>query len=258
MQKTQKMIMHFSVNRSALLKELNLIQGVVERKSTIPILSNLLFEAKDGALMIKGTDLDVSIATWCEADVMKEGSYCIQARKLYEIVKALPDAEIEFMRGDNDQISINCERSKFKMLGLSKDKFPEIKEFNGAYITIPADLFRTFISRTLFAITNEESRYALHGAKFELSEKMIRLVATDGHRLSYIAKEHNLGNLPTAVNKIDVVVPKKTLTELVKLTAETDESVEFSKDDNHLYIKVGKRLLISRTWVDNSPTMNWF
>jgi DNA polymerase-3 subunit beta len=242
--------MHLTVNRSTLFKELNLIQGVVEKKSTIPILSNLLLEAKDGALTIKGTDLDVSITTWCEAEVTKEGSNCIQAKKLFEIVRALPEAQIELKRGDNDQISINCERSRFKMLGLAKDKFPEIKEFKGAYIAIPADLLKTFISRTLFAITNEESRYALNGAKFEFSGNNIRMVATDGHRLSFIEKA---GELAEIGDKIDVLIPKKTLAELSRLCAETDDIVEFSYDDNHLFFKVGKRLLISRTLSGQFP-----
>lgn len=243
--------MHLTVNRSAFLKELNLIQGVVEKKSTIPILSNLLLEARDGGLIIKGTDLDVSITTWCEAEVKKEGSNCIQAKKLFEIVRALPEAEIEFKRGDNDQISINCERSRFKMLGLAKDKFPEIKEFNGPFLTLPAELLKTFISRTLFAITNEESRYALNGAKFEFSGSNIRMVATDGHRLSYIEKIEGLPE--TGNTKIDVLIPKKTLSELSRLCAETDDAVEFSYDDNHLFFKVGRRLLISRTLSGQFP-----
>jgi DNA polymerase III subunit beta len=243
--------MHLRVNKSSLLKELNLIQGVVEKKSTIPILSNLLIEAKDGGLTIKGTDLDVSITTWCEAEVIKGGSNCIQAKKLFEIVRALPEAEIEIKRGENEQVTIICERSRFKMLGLAKDNFPEIKEFKGPFMAIPAELLKTFISRTLFAITNEESRYALNGAKFEFSGSNIRMVATDGHRLSYIEKSHTLSD--TGSGKIDVLIPKKTLSELARLCAETDESVEFSYDDNHLFFKVEKRLLISRTLSGQFP-----
>ncbi|MBO0800156.1 MAG: DNA polymerase III subunit beta, partial [Blastocatellia bacterium] len=242
--------MHLTVSRSSLFKELNLIQGVVEKKSTIPILSNLLLEAKDGGLIIKGTDLDVSITTWCEAEVRKEGSNCIQAKKLFEIVRALPEAEIEIRRGENDQITINCERAKFKMLGLAKDKFPEIKELKGSLISLPAELLRTFINRTLFAITNEESRYALNGAKFEFSPGNIRMVATDGHRLSFIEKAQNL---PETAGKIDVLIPKKTLSELSRLCSESDDPVEFSYDDNHLFFKVGKRLLISRTLSGQFP-----
>src|SRR5215471_2686994 len=145
--------MHIIIGKADFLKELNVLQGVVEKKSTIPILSNLLLEADgDGELWVKGTDLDVSISTRCPAEIKQKGSVCVQAKKLFEIVRSLPDAEIEIKRGENDQISLVCERSRFKMLGLPKDNFPEIKTFDGTYWLFPSDLIRTFISRTIFAI----------------------------------------------------------------------------------------------------------
>lgn len=234
--------MHLTISKQNLLKELSFIQGVVEKKNTIPILSNLLFEARNGALEIKGTDLDVSILTICDAEISKEGSICVQARKLFDIVRALPDAAIEIKSTEQEQVHIICERSRFKMLGLAKDNFPEVQTFKGTYIPIPADLVRTFISRTIFAITNEESRYALNGAKLELSGQGIRMIATDGHRLSFIEKKGSL----VEDAKIEVIIPKKTLSELMKLSSETEESIEFGKDENHLFFKAGKRLLVSR------------
>ncbi len=234
--------MHLKISKTNFLKELNFIQGVVEKKNTIPILSSLLLEAAHGNLNIKGTDLDVSISTNCEAEVLSEGSVCIQAKKIFEIVKALPEAEIEIKCGENDQVNIVCERSRFKMLGQTKSNFPEIPEFKSAAGLLPADLFRTFIARTIFAATNEESRYALNGAKFELSSKGLKMIATDGHRLSYIEKKGNFGE----DLKVEAIIPKKTLTELIKLSSETEETVEFNKDDNHLFFKFGKRLLVSR------------
>jgi DNA polymerase-3 subunit beta len=240
--------MHLIVSKTTLLKELNILQGVVEKKSTIPILSNLLMEAINGELLIKGTDLDVSISTRCDADIKQEGSICVQAKKLFEIVRSLPDAEIEIKRGENDQVNLVCERSRFKLLGLSKDNFPEVKEFDGPFAPIPSDLVRTFIARTIFAITNEESRYALNGAKMELSAKGIRMVATDGHRLSFIEKQSDMGDL-----SLDVLIPKKTLTELSRLCVETGEPVEVGPGDNHLHFRVEKRLLTSRTLSGQFP-----
>lgn len=243
--------MQIVVGKSSFLKELNLIQGVVEKKSTIPILSNLLLETKDGdggGVWIKGTDLDVSISTWCDAEVKQPGSICVPAKKLFEIVRALPEAEIELKRGENEQVNLACERSKFRMLGVAKDNFPEIKKFAGSYVSLPAELFRTFITRTVFAITNEESRYALNGAKFEMSDKNIRMVATDGHRLSFIEKNSEFG-----AQKLDVLIPKKTLAELARLSAEGDDPVEFGHDDNHFFFKIGKRLLVSRTLTGQFP-----
>lgn len=240
--------MHLIIGKTNFMKELNLLQGVVEKKSTIPILSNLLLEASNAALLIKGTDLDVSISTSCDAEVKQNGSICIQAKKLFEIIRSLPEADIEIKRGDNDQVSLVCERARFKMLGLPKDNFPEIKEFDGNYVPIPSELVRTFISRTVFAITNEESRYALNGAKMECSNAGIRMVATDGHRLSFIEKKFD-----TVGIDLDVLIPKKTLTELAKLSAESDQSIEIGQDDNHLFFKVGKRQLVSRTLSGQFP-----
>lgn len=234
--------MHLMVNKAHLLKELNFIQGVVEKKNTIPILSSLLLESSNGSLSIKGTDLDVSISTNCEAEVSVSGAVCIQAKKLFEIIRALPEAEIEIKCGENDQVSIICERSRFKMLGQPKANFPEIPVFKLPLGHLPAELFRTFITRTIFAATNEESRYALNGAKFELSNEGLRMVATDGHRLSFIEKK---GEFIRDL-KVEAIIPKKTLTELIKLSAETEETVEFGKDENHLFFKLGKRVLVSR------------
>ncbi|MCI0664736.1 MAG: DNA polymerase III subunit beta [Acidobacteria bacterium] len=240
--------MHLTIGKTVFLKELNILQGVVEKKSTIPILSNLLLEAIGEELWIKGTDLDVSISTRCESEIKQEGAICVQAKKLFEIIRSLPEAEIEIKCGGNDQVSLVCERSRFKMLGLPRDNFPEIKSFDGTSWPIPSDLMRTFISRTIFAITTEESRYALNGAKFELSEKGIRMVATDGHRLSFIEKQSNFGD-----GRLDVLIPKKTLAELSRLCMETSEDVEVGNADNHLFFRVGKRLLVSRTLTGQFP-----
>jgi len=240
--------MHLTIGKAAFLKELNMLQGVVEKKSTIPMLSNLLLEAIGGELWIKGTDLDVSISTLCEAEIKQEGSICVQAKKLFEIVRSLPEADIEIKQGANDQLTIVCERSRFKMPGLPKDNFPEIKSFDGAYWQIPSDLIRTFINRTIFAITTEESRYALNGAKMELSGKAIRMVATDGHRLSFIERLSDFGDA-----KLDVLIPKKTLAELARLCGESNDAVEVGSGDNHLFFRVGKRLMSSRTLTGQFP-----
>jgi len=240
--------MQFTVSKSSILKELNLMQGVVEKKSTIPILSNLLLEANGDDLWIKGTDLDVSISTRCEVETKTGGAICLQAKKLFEIVRMLPEAEIEFKTGENDQVTIVCERSRFRMTGLGKENFPPLQEFDKTLASVPAETIRTFINRTAFAITNEESRYTLNGAKFEIWPDKIRMVATDGHRLSFIEKSEKLGT-----EKLDVLIPKKTLAELGKLCAEAEDVVEVGFSENHLFFKCGKRLLISRTLTGQFP-----
>ena len=235
--------MQFKIGKMAFLKELSFVQGVVDRKNTLPILSNLLIEAQARDLKIRGTDLEISLSTTCDAEVMEEGAVCIQAKKLFEIVRALPDSDLELKFNGQDQVALICDRSRFRMPWVAKENFPETRDFKGQPIEIPAEMVRTFINRTAFAITNEESRYALNGAKFELSGDEVRMVATDGHRLAFIEKKSGF-----AVNgkKLDVIIPRKALVELSKLCAETEETVEFGYDDNHLYFRVGKRFLSSR------------
>src|SRR5262249_28181893 len=160
-----------------------------------------------------------------------------------EIVKSLPETEIEVKCVEQNQVIITCERSKFRLIGTSKENFPVISSYESNMISLPASLLSTFISRTIFAITNEESRYALNGAKFEISSNVVRMIATDGHRLSFIEKQDQFSHN----EKIDVLIPRKTLSELARICTESDEPVEFGRDENHLYFRVGKRLLSSRT-----------
>jgi hypothetical protein len=178
--------MKFSIGKSAFLKELGFVQGVVDRKNTIPILSNLVVEARDGEVRFKATDLDITVATACAANVQEEGSACLPAKKLFEIVRSLPDAEVEVQAGSGDPVRIACGRSRFKMPSTARENFPDTPDYTGEATPLPSETLRTFISRTQFAITNEESRYALNGSKFELSEKGLRMVATDGHRLAMV------------------------------------------------------------------------
>ncbi len=241
--------MLFTTNKSTLLKELNIIQGVVEKKNTIPILSTILLETGENGITIKGTDLDLAITTFCEAEIKKPGAICLQARKLFEIVKSLPETEIEVKGIEQDQVVITCNRSKFRLVGLGKEHFPRIDYCNTVLVSLPTSLLGTFINRTLFAITNEESRYALNGAKLEISSKGIRMIATDGHRLSFIEKQDQFFE----GESIDVLIPRKTLSELTKLCMESDGLVEFGKDDNHSYFRIGERLLSSRNLTGQFP-----
>jgi len=240
--------MNFTIGKQSFQKELGLLQGVVEKKSTIPILSNLLVEAKPGGIELKATDLDLSLSTFCEAEVREPGSLCLPAKKLFEIVRALPESEIELKRGDKEQVTLSCERSRFKLLGVAPDNFPQMRSLPEEILPLPAELFRTFIARTIFAITNEESRYALNGAKFEISEDSVRMVATDGHRLSFIEKRLNAGG-----QRLDLLIPKKTLAEVAKLSTEADDQIGIAFRDNHLYFQFGKRVLSSRTLSGQFP-----
>ena len=244
--------MEFSVNRADLLKELNLTQGVVERKTTIPILANLLVEAEESSLRISATDLELAVLCGTAAKVKKEGSGTIPAKRLIEIVRSLPEAEIKFKLLDNHWIQVNCQRSSFKLVGMARDNFPALPTVPKPIATLPSRVLATMINRTIFSISNEESRYTLNGALLLLKPESVSMVATDGHRLALIEGEVAVAGLKS---ELRVLIPKKAMAELVKLLSEgSDETpVHFAKDDNHLYFSVGSRVLISRLLTGQFP-----
>jgi DNA polymerase-3 subunit beta len=245
--------MQFSVSKNALLKELNLLQGIVEKKSTIPILSNVLIEtANDSMISLVATDLDVSLQTTCAAESARTGSIVLQARKLFEIVRNLPDAEINFAKEDNDWVKIVCASSEFRIVGQAKEHFPAIPTADKAGVTIPAAVLHSLINRTVFAITQEESRYALNGALLSFGQGRLQMVATDGHRLALAAAGLDQA-LDANADQLKVIVPKKALIELARLTAGVDEDVELSRDENHLYFEIQNRYLTSRMLAGQFP-----
>jgi DNA polymerase-3 subunit beta len=245
--------MQFVVSRQNLQKELSFVQGIVEKKNTIPVLSNILIESVgESSIRITGTDLDVTIRCDMDAEeITTPGSICVQARKLFEIARLLPDAPVSFRKEENDWVTVRCDRTKFKMVGVARDAFPEVPTFKSAPTKIPASILKTFIDRTIFAITQEESRYTLSGAKFVLDKDGARMVTTDGHRLAFCERKNVARNGST--EPIDTLIPRKTLSELTKLTAGFDEEISLGMDENHIYFEVGPRLLISRMLYGQFP-----
>jgi len=245
--------MQFVVSKQNLQKELGFVQGVVEKKNTIPVLSNILIESVgENTIRITGTDLDVTVRCDMDAEeITMPGSMCVQARKLFEIARLLPDAPVSFKKEDNEWVTVKCDRARFKMVGVARDAFPEVPSFKSAPTKLHAGVIKTFIDRTIFAITQEESRYTLSGAKFVLDEAGARMVTTDGHRLAYVEKKGLARN--GAKETIDTLIPRKTLAELTKLTAGFDDEISLGMDENHIYFEVGPRLLISRMLYGQFP-----
>jgi DNA polymerase-3 subunit beta len=244
--------MEFTLKRADLLDELALTQGVVERKTTIPILSNLLFEAAGNRLSITATDLELSIRTSCEAKVKKDGAGTIPAKKLFDLVRLLPDEEIKFKLLENHWIQIESGRKKYKLVGMSKDNFPALPAFPHALVKIPAKLLNDLIAKTTFAISLEESRYTLNGALLVLKPESLTMVATDGHRLAMVETTHKFDGL---TNEIRVLVPKKAMTEFQRLATDSEEeaSADFAQDESHLFFQVGRRLLTCRKLTGQFP-----
>jgi DNA polymerase III subunit beta len=245
--------MEITVSKSELLRELTATQGVVERKTTIPILSNYLFEASGDKLSLTATDLDLSLRTACSAKVKKEGSCTIPARKLHDYVKLLPDADITIKLLENHWISIRCGRSNTKMVGMARSNFPTMPVFpTVGVVQVPAQVLRAMISKTGFAIASEESRYTLNGALMVLKPESITMVATDGHRLAHI--ERSGEKFEGVSGELKTLIPKKAMDELRSLLDSTDaESIEFAKDDSTLYFRIGPRLLTSRQLTGQFP-----
>jgi DNA polymerase III subunit beta len=233
--------MEFVIKQSALKEELGFVQGIVEKKSTIPVLSNILIESiGEGTIRIVGTDLDVTIRCEASADILQAGSMCIQARKLFDIVRLLDNADVHFKKEDNEWVKLSCGKSNFRLAGVSRDQFPEVPEFRSTPLKLSAKVFNHFIQHTSFAITNEQSRFTLSGAKFMVGDGKVKMVTTDGHRLAFIETDAAIDGT------MDALIPKKALTELTKISRDADGEISFGEDPNHIYFEVGGRLLITR------------
>ncbi len=242
--------MEFTIKQSVLKEELGFIQGVVERKSTIPVLSNILIESLgEKEIRILGTDLDVTIRCDAEAEIKTTGAMCIQARKLFDIVRTLEGGDIHFKKLENEWVQMKAGRASFRLAGVSREQYPEIPIFKSAPMKLSSEIFNYFIHNTAFAITNEQSRFTLSGAKFMIADGKARMVTTDGHRLAYIEKAlDDWGD-----EKMDALIPKKALLELVKISRDSDGDVQFGEDQNHIYFQTGGRLLITRKLSGNFP-----
>jgi len=246
--------MEFTVRKFDLLEELTVIQGVVERKTTIPILANVLLETGDDRLRIVATDMEIGVKSICSAQITAAGSITLPAKRLYEIVRALPDKEIRFKQGEGSWITVTCGTSRFRMAGLPREDFPSLPEASKAGISLPASIVARLIARTIYAISTEDSKYTFSGALLVLKPGSLTMVATDGHRLSYVEKPHETDGLK---DESKVLIPKKAMSELAKMTAENDEdaSIIFSRDESHLFFDCGDRVLVSRVLSGQFP--NW-
>jgi len=239
--------MELVVRKTDLLRELQLFQGIVERKNTIPILANVLLEANGAEVKMLATDLEVGLRSKCTATVSKGGSLTLPAKKLYEIIKALPETDVR-IEEDKGGVKVAADRFDSRMQTLPREDFPTLPDAPGTVsATLPREALRRMIERTQFAITGEDTRYFLNGALFILRADSMALVSTDGHRLAYISvpRERAKGSKPDDENR--VILPRKTLLELGRLLAEGGEGdIRYERGENHLFFGVGDRLLISR------------
>jgi DNA polymerase-3 subunit beta len=244
--------MEFTVSKADLVRELNLSQGVVEKKTTIPILSNVLIESAGDKVMLTATDLELGIRCSCPARVQKPGAGTVPARRLLDYVRLLPDADVHVKFLENHWASLVCGRSRTRIAGMSRESFPELPAAPAPLAEVPVSVLAGMIARTIFAISTEESRFSLNGALLILREGGLAMVSTDGHRLAYVETGREVSGVRSAYRAL---APRKAMGEILKLAQETspDANVVVAGDDNHLFFQFGERLLISRKLTGNFP-----
>jgi len=238
--------MELVVRKNDLLRELQLFQGIVERKNTIPILANVLMEANGDEVRFLATDLEVGLRSKCNASVAKSGSLTLPAKKFYEIIKALPETDIRIAE-DKGGVKVAADRFDSRMQTLPREDFPTLPESGAGApsATLPRSALKEMVAKTHFAITGEDTRYFLNGALFVLRPDSMSLVATDGHRLALVTVPRD-GKANKDTDEIRAILPKKTLGELSRLLMEGEGDIAYERGENHLFFHVGDRLLISR------------
>ena len=247
--------MELSVRKTELLRELQLFQGIVERKNTIPILANILIVAEKGAdeIQLVATDLEVGLRSRCAAEVTTGGTLTLPAKKLFEIVRALPETEVRITQSAAGTVNVAAERFSSRMQTLPREDFPALPEATGTgTVNLPCQALREMVVKTQFAVTGEDTRYFLNGALLVLTGTSMSLVATDGHRLALVSarREGAAGGGDTATvednGEASVILPKKTLWELARLLGDGHDTVAYERGGNHLFFDIAGRQLVSR------------
>jgi DNA polymerase-3 subunit beta len=206
--------MEIKAKRESLLATLYWTQSIVERRNTMPILANVLFEVVKGSIRVTATDLEVGVRGEVEGDVVKEGTVTVNAKKVYEIIREVPHDLVHIKRLENDWVEIRSGKSVFKIVGIDAKEFPQFPKFDSkALSTTSAATMREMIERTLFSVSTDETRYSLNGVFVEQGDGgSVRMVATDGHRLAF--EEKPVGSFGLTKG---VILPRKGLSELKKL-----------------------------------------
>ncbi|MFT4257336.1 MAG: DNA polymerase III subunit beta [Pseudoxanthomonas sp.] len=226
--------MRFSLQREAFLKPLAQVVNVVERRQTLPILANFLVQVNDGQLSLTGTDLEVEMISRVAVEDVQDGETTIPARKLFEIVRALPDGSKVTVSQTGDKVTVQAGRSRFTLATLPANDFPSIDEVEATErVSVPEAALKELIERTAFAMAQQDVRYYLNGLLFDLRDKTLRCVATDGHRLALCesALETNVGA------KRQIIVPRKGVTELQRLLEGGDRALELEVGRAHIRVK---------------------
>jgi len=240
--------MKFKISRSIFFRTLSHLQGIVDKKNSLPILANILIEAKQNQLVLSSTDMDISIIEKISCTVLEDGATTINSQILYDIVRKIDDnSEIEIISNNGKLLTLRADGSRFSLACLPKEDYPIIDQDNsGTNIQLSSKILFKLIDKTKFAISNEETRYFLNGLYFNVNKEddknIITLVGTDGHRLAKFGHE-----IDENIDKISgVIIPKKTIYELSKLLSEIDKSITISISSNKIIFFIGDIIFISK------------
>lgn len=222
--------MRFTISREKLQEGLTAVTATIPAKTTLPVLANILVETTEKGIRLSGTDLDIAVSTEVAADVETSGAITIPAKKLSEIARELPPSPVKIAAAGEQRVTLDCGRSHFKILGLPKDEFPSFPtvRFNESWRIRSGEL-QKLISHTSFAVSTEESRPILNGVLWELRPEMMRMVATNGHRLAKMELPTKTAAGPSS----ELIVPPKALEQVRRLFPE-DEELEIARGENHL------------------------
>jgi DNA polymerase-3 subunit beta len=242
--------MKFEIDKREFIKGLGLMQSLAGRKTTLPILSHILLEWDKNSLYLTGTDLETGIREELTATVLQKGKASISSKKLYEIVKELPNEVIHIQKKDNQWITLQCGKSIFNMAGLDPDEFPSLPTYQEENFTnVSTHIIREMIEKTVFAASNEESRYHLNGVLFahmkQGEKEILRMVATDGHRLSLVDRENQKIR---GIEEKGIIIPKKGILEIKKIIGERggEEEMGVYFNSTHGFFKMGRSLTVIR------------
>jgi len=235
--------MDVKLTREALQKGIQTVQNAISQKSGMPILSNILFEVSKDKIRLIATDLEIGVTSKITGvDIQEDGSISIPAKKISDIVRELPNKEIHLSAKKNNQVTIKCDKSIFKIMGLPKDEFPRIPELSDKdMLTIPQRQLKSMLNSTSFAISRDENRYILNGVLLVLTDKKLRIVATDGRRLAMVEKETPK---PAGFTK-RAIVPAKAATELQRILKD-DGDVKILFSENQIAFDLDDSQLITR------------
>ena len=236
--------MQFQIRKDTFLKGLNKVQGIIEKRHTIPILANVLIEAKNSEIIITATDLEVGIKSSYPAEIIETGKITVSAKKLFEIIKELPDKEINFSSKNNFWVEITCAKSIFNLVGLSPEEFPKFPEAAVNASKVKTEIFSEMIDKTIFSVSNDETKFNLTGIFIKSVQNNICFVSTDGHRLSKIERSLE-GNLDSSFEN-GFILPKKGINEIKRLMESSLEFMDIGISDNNFSVSTENTTLIMR------------